>query len=124
MKFSNVVGFVNTDETAPGVWSPEVTERFYKGDILTNIRRFENGDKVNDDLTVSNQISIVADSYILENARYIRYVKWAKQLWKVTSIDINHPRIRLTLGGIYNGVDEGKSSTDNVPRNVGELPWY
>lgn len=107
MRFSDIIGFINTDKTAPGVWSPKVTERHYRGDVLTNTRKFESSDKINEDLVVSNQISIVADSYILENMQYIRYVRWNKLLWKVTSIDISHPRIRLTLGGIYNGVDKG-----------------
>ena len=123
MKFSDIIGFVNTEKTSPGVWSPEVTERRYKGDVITNVRRYETGEKVNDDFTISNQISIVADSYILENTRYIRYVNWKGHKWKVTSIDINHPRIRLTLGGIYNGPDE-ETTEDNVPTNVGELSRY
>ena len=34
-------GFVRTVETEPGVWEPEVVERDYYGDVLANVRRWD-----------------------------------------------------------------------------------
>lgn len=119
MRFSNIVGFVESKETGPGVWTSEVTERYYRGEVLMNARRFGNGEKVNDDLNVSNRISIICDNYILNNSSYIRYVRWGCQDWKVTNIEINHPRIILTLGGVYNGEPENNASGD-----TGEFYWH
>lgn len=112
MRFANVVGFVKTDNTKPGVWEPNFIERRYRGDVVTNIRRFENEEKMNNDVNVTNRISIVADSYILNNLHYLRYVCWKGQKWKVATIDIVHPRIILTLGGLYNGNETNDSSEE------------
>lgn len=106
MKFANAVGFIQTRETNLGVWMPDIVERLYRGDLLTNIRRFDDAEKVNNDVNVGNRVSIVADDFIMKNKHYIRYVVWEGQKWRVTSIDIAYPRIILTLGGLYNGDEE------------------
>jgi hypothetical protein len=61
------------------------------------------GTKVNDDLSVNNSISIVADEYANEHFFAIRYVAWAGTLWTVTNVEVQSPRLLLTLGGVYNG---------------------
>jgi hypothetical protein len=58
---------------------------------------------VNNDLTVSNSISIIADAYANEHFFAIRYVDWAGALWTVSEIEIQSPRLILRLGGVYNG---------------------
>lgn len=102
-KFYGKVGFVKDAETAPGVWMPTVTEKSYYGDIIRITRRWDTPTQVNDDLGLSEEISIVADDYFYENIGYIKYVERFGIKWKVSSIDPAHPRVRLTLGGEYNG---------------------
>jgi hypothetical protein len=104
-KFSGVIGYVSAKETAPesGVWMDDVVERNYSGDILQNTKRWEEGQKVNDDLTMNNRISIVADSFANANLYKMRYVKWMGAVWKITNVDIQRPRLILTMGGVYNG---------------------
>ena len=102
-KFSGEVGYTETTETAPGVWSEGVTERKYVGDVLRNTRRWQQGENLNDDLVVNNIISIVADPFANENIHTMRYVKWMGVYWKITNVEINRPRLILTLGGVYNG---------------------
>ena len=103
-KYSGKVGYGPTSvETKPGVWVEVIVERDYVGDILRNTRRLQSGESVNDDLSVNNMISIVADPYANENFFAIRYVQWMGTLWKVTEVEVQSPRLLLRLGGKYNG---------------------
>lgn len=101
-KFHGIIGYVQTEETAPGVYSEVVTERNYTGDILRNNRRWENSERLNDNLVINNQFSIVADAFAYENFQNIRYIQWMGTSWKVNSIEIQRPRLILTVGGVYN----------------------
>ncbi len=101
-KFYGKVGYLSTEETSPDVYSEVLTERLYKGDVLRNQKRYQASEGLNDDVIVNNSISIVADSYAYENAFAIKYVQWMGVLWKVISIEIQRPRIILSLGGKYN----------------------
>ena len=104
-KFFGAVGYGESTEKAPGVWEDDIVEHDYYGDVLKNSRGLqESGEKVNDDLTVSNSISIVADAYASEHFHSIRYVRWAGTLWKVSDVDASQPpRLILRLGKVYNG---------------------
>lgn len=102
-KYYGVIGYAETVETSPGVWTEQITEREYYGDILRNNRRLQTNEKLNDDVTISNQISIVSDPYAYQNFHKIRYVSWMGTKWKVTSVDVQYPRLVLDLGGEYNG---------------------
>lgn len=101
-RFAGKIGFVRTVEKEGSVWEEETIEKAYKGDIVRDARRWDKPTEVNDDLTISNEITIVADSYMWNNWAFIKYVVWNNVKWKVNYIEINRPRIRLTLGGIYN----------------------
>lgn len=102
-KFFGEVGYVHTEDAGGGVWKGQVTEVKYFGDVLRNTRRLETGDKVNNDLSVGNSISIVADAYANEHFFAIRYVKWAGVLWTVSTVEVQSPRLILRLGEVYNG---------------------
>lgn len=102
-KFYGEIGYVTTTETRPGIWEKVVIEKKYDGDILSFTRRWQNGDQVNDDVTINTEISIVADSYLINNMHCIRYVKINGVAWEVGSITPQYPRLLLDLGGIYNG---------------------
>ena len=99
------IGYVETVETSPGVWSEVVTERTYYGDIERNtIRRNAPSDSTNDDLTVNSQLSIIADPFAYQKFGYIAYAEFMGTMVKVTSVDpTRFPRLILTLGGVYNG---------------------
>jgi hypothetical protein len=104
-KFYGVVGYVETEEskTSPGVWSDVATEHKYKGDVIRDTRRWENGKSLNENLVISNQISIVADAFAYQNFSTMRYVKWMGVAWKITTVEVQRPRLILTLGGVHNG---------------------
>ena len=110
MRYHGLIGFENTvireDETGVDVEMP--IERPYYGDVLSANRRLESSSNgVNDNLTISNRISIVADAFAEENFYAIRYAQLHGQFWKVTNVEIERPRLILSLGGIYNGITSG-----------------
>lgn len=102
-KWFGTIGFdLGTVETAPGVWTQQIAERQYYGDIQRNYRALQAADKVNDDINVSNEISIVSDPYANENFCNIRYVIFMNAKWRVTGVEVHYPRLILTLGGVWN----------------------
>lgn len=102
-KFYGAIGFAEMIETSPGVWSEDITERNYYGDLLRNTRRLQSGDRVNDNLNIANEISILSDPYVCQNFHKIRYVVFMGTKWKVSNVEVLYPRLILELGGIYNG---------------------
>ncbi len=102
-KFHGKIGYIKTEETSPGVYIEAVTERIYTGDILRNSRSWENSEYLNKNLNINNRFSIVADEFAYLNFQYIRYVRWNNVKWNVNSIEIERPRIILTIGEVYNG---------------------
>ena len=102
-KFYGQVGFAETQETRPGIWEETITERNHYGDVLPNIRKLEPGQSINDDVTLNNKLSIVADPYAQQHFFAIRFVRWMDALWKVTNVEVQSPRLILTIGGVYNG---------------------
>lgn len=126
MRFFGEVGFVDTKETEPGIWTTDVSERQYYGDVIQNNRRWSSGENVNDNLVLNNQISIVSDDYLVSNFPAIRYVRWMGAEWKVTNATINRPRIVLTLGEVYNGdtlgIPSGPSEGDGPEEPVLPTP--
>lgn len=102
-RFSGIIGYEVSVETEPSVWEPNLVTRHYTGYVLRNSRRHDDGSSTNGELTVNNQISIVADADTLQNVYSIRWVKWMGTKWKVTNVDVQSPRITLTLGGVFKG---------------------
>ena len=102
-RFYGPVGYGETVETAPGVWEDQIIEALYFGDVVRNTRQLREGEFLNNDLSVNNSISIVADPYANEHFFAIRYVKWAGTRWSITEVEVQSPRLILRLGGVYNG---------------------
>lgn len=101
MRYYGKIGYFDTVETKPGLFEQELIFRTYKGDVLRNTKRNQLGSKVNDDITISNSISIVADPYARDHFFQIKCAEWQGALWEVTSVDVQFPRLVLELGGVY-----------------------
>lgn len=102
-KFYGSIGYTETTETVPGVWTESITERKYSGDVIKNTRRWQDGENLNDNLVINNTISIVADPFAYQNFHAMRYITWMGASWKITNIEVQRPRLILTIGGVYNG---------------------
>ena len=97
------VGFAKTVETEPGIWEDQVIPKSYYGDVMSDRWKRQNSGGVNDDISISNVISIVADTFANENCSEIVYVEYMGTKWKVTDVEPQYPRLLLTMGGVYNG---------------------
>lgn len=104
-RFLGEVGYGESVETAPdsGVWVDIISEYDYQGDVIRNTRALDNTDNVNGEITVANQISVIADEYAFEHFFNIKYVRWAGVPWTVTTVEVRSPRLILSLGSVYNG---------------------
>lgn len=109
-KWYGGIGFECSVEKVPGVWVEEIQERPYFGDLIRNTRRWQSGEYLNDNLTVSNQISVVADPFACQNFHRIRYVEFMGAKWKVSSVEVQYPRLVLEVGEVYNEQDPSRSS--------------
>lgn len=102
-KYFGRVGFAESVETAPGIWEDRIVERSFYGDVVRDLRRLQNHTKLNDDITITNSFSIVADKYAYANFHKIRYLEYMGTKWKVESVDASTPpRLTLDVGAVYN----------------------
>lgn len=110
-KFFGIIGFETTCETSPGVWTQKITERNYYGDFIRNTRKLQVSENLNDDINISNELSILSDPYAYENFHSIKYVEYMGALWKITSVEVKYPRLILTVGGVYNAQQNQSTET-------------
>lgn len=103
-KFYGTIGYAETVETEPGIWEEQITERSYYGDLIRNTRKLQTSEGVNNDVNLSNEISIVADPFAYQNFHSMRYVEYMGAKWKIINVEVQHPRLILSVGGVYNGV--------------------
>lgn len=116
-KFYGKIGYAQTIETSPGIWEERVTERSYTGDLIRNTRKLQGGEKVNADITISNEVSIIADPFANGNFHAMRYIEFMGARWKIDSVEVQYPRLILSIGGIYNGGD-AENDPDGAPEDA------
>ena len=102
-KWYGKIGYADNVEVEPGVWEDSIVEHSYYGDLNRNTRSLQNSGGINDNINLSNEISIVADPYASENFYKMRYVEFAGTKWKITNIEVKYPRLILSIGGVWNG---------------------
>ena len=102
-KFYGRIGYGISTLTRPGVWEEVITDKLYSGDVLRNSRKLVIASgTLNDNVNMSNEISIIADPFANENFQSIRYIEYMSTLWKVLSVEVQYPRLILEMGGVYN----------------------
>lgn len=101
-KYYGRIGFATpVNDEKPGVTFDEIIERSYFGELTRNAKRVQVGDTINDDLSLSNQISLLLDPYLEKNFYNIRYLAYMGAKWKVTKVEVRYPRIIIDIGGLY-----------------------
>lgn len=105
-RFYGKVGYATDSVESPedsGIFEDQIVEYPYYGDVVRNSRRLDPGENLNSDISIGNSISIVADQFANEHFHAIRYVEWSGVLWTVTSVEVQAPRLILSVGEVYNG---------------------
>lgn len=101
-KFYGIIGYVKSIESEPGIWTDDIVEHTHIGDITKNTKRYQTTSDINDNINISNTISIVTTPYAALNYPYMKYVILDGVKWKISDIDIQSPRILITTsGGIF-----------------------
>lgn len=107
MRFSGSVGFATSVESLPGVWTESIVERTYFGTVVRNTRHqaepSQNPPVVHGDISLENSFSIIADAEAYEKFLQMRYVTWEGKRWTITAVQVERPRIILSVGGSWNG---------------------
>ncbi len=101
-KFYGLIGYAKEKETKPGVWEDVITEKAYYGDFIRNTRRLQPTEQLNDDINVANEISIVSDPFANQNFYSMKYIEFRGAKWKIANVEVQYPRLILTIGGLYN----------------------
>ena len=102
-KWYGKIGYAETVEYEPGCCEDVITERSYYGDILRNRWDRQSSGDVNDNINLSHQISILADPYTTQHCSSMVYAELMGEKWKITDVEIQYPRLILSIGGVYNG---------------------
>lgn len=102
-KFAGLVGYVTQEEKVPGVWSPVESPKKMKGDIIRLSSSSQNDNKVNSDVSLNHRVSLLGDAYAFNYYYNIKWVEIDGRKWEVSSVEVQRPRIIVTLGGVYNG---------------------
>lgn len=102
-KYYGQIGFAESVESAPGVYIEKIVERNYYGELVRNSRRLQSANQLNDNINISNEISIVADPYADKNFHMMRYIEFMGTKWKISNVEVQPPRLILTAGGVWNG---------------------
>lgn len=101
-RFAGTVGYTVQEETTPGVWTTVEKTRKMKGDIMKQVASHQSSEYLHDDVVLSHRVSLIGDAYAFDNYFNISWVKMDTQKWKVASIEVDRPRIIVTLGGVWN----------------------
>ena len=94
-KWFGKIGYAVTNETEPGLWDETILEREYYGDMTY------------DNILLANVISILADPFAIENCSHMAYVEIMGTKWKISEVEVQYPRLILTIGGVWNGNTTG-----------------
>lgn len=101
-KFHGRIGFATSVESSPGVWTEQIVERECFGDVLTASFGNSQTSEVNDDLRLNNRVSVVGNTFAIENFHLIKYIVYMGVKWRISNAEVQFPRLLLTIGGVYN----------------------
>lgn len=115
-KYSGMIGFRESIETEPGIWEPSISEHHLYGDVQRNYVR-NNFDAefttTNRTPQCNNILSLVADPYAYKNFHNIVYAVFMGTPLTVSNVEVQYPRLLLTLGGVYSGERPSDTTSDS-----------
>lgn len=101
-RYSGLVGYGQQVEVEPGVWDTEDKEVMMKGDLLRQNANIQDSG-INDKVSLNHRVSLIGDAYAFDNYYNMKWVTVNGFKWAVSAIELQRPRLIVTLGGIWNG---------------------
>lgn len=102
-KWSGKIGFSTSVEVEPGYWEEQIIEKQYTGDVIAHSVKRQNSEGVNQNINISSSISIIANPFANKHCSEMTYITYMGAKWKITDITPEFPRLKLTIGDLYNG---------------------
>ncbi len=109
-KFTGELVVINDyKDDGTGVYEPVKKSFPIAGDLLHQYIKTDSGEKINDDLTISNRFSILASPSLISFISYSdgsqlpitsMYIRYFGVNLKITNIELSPPRVIFTAGGI------------------------
>lgn len=107
MKWYGDIAFANMVETEPDVWEDQPVVKQYFGDLTRSYKSAQQGNTINQNITLGNDLSVLADPFLRQNFFKIEYVTYMGSKWKVSSVTEQWPRLTLSFGDLYNDESTG-----------------
>lgn len=101
MKWFGEVGYAVEVDEGHGVIRNDIVIRKYYGDVIRNNKQDKSSQQITNNFTVNNQISIVSDPFLMENFHKIVYITFMGTKWRVGSVDVQYPRLTVSLVDVY-----------------------
>lgn len=102
-RFHGMVGYAETYESAPDVFSERIVEYPYFGDVKQDLRKNQPTDQIHDSVIQQNLVEILGDKYAFDHYYAMRYVLFNGVRWEVGYVEVRYPRLWIRFGKVYNG---------------------
>jgi hypothetical protein len=102
MRWFGKIGFGVETDKGYGSYEKETVDKNYYGDLTRSSQRAQYGQtSTNAEITLNNELQIVADKWALAHIHDMVYAEIAGAKWNVLSVEEHYPRLYLTIGGVY-----------------------
>ena len=102
MRWFGKIGFGTEVDKGYGTWEPEITERSYYGYLTRSSQRNQyEQTSTNAEITLSNELQIVADKWALTHIHNMVYAEIAGAKWNIIAVEEHYPELYLSIGGVY-----------------------
>lgn len=115
-KYCGRIGIATSQENpvGSGIYEDTIIERLYYGEVFDLRSRYKANDNgINDNITIDVEFSILADPFAYQNLPSMKYIEYLGELWKIETISPDRPRLKITIGGIWNGSIADRTSPDS-----------
>ena len=102
MRFSGKIGIARgSEEISPGVYEEQFDEIEVTGTVRRDSARWSS--MKSREARARHILSIIPPESSTVDINEVVYIWWKNRRWSVVDIEYIHPRVNLTLGGLYNG---------------------
>lgn len=112
MMWYGQIAFSHQTKDETGVVDDHPILKNYYGQVIRNSKR-DQLQNINPNLSITNQISVIADPFLETSFHDILYVTFMGSKWRVSSVEVqpNNPRLTINISELYKE-DIGETNYD------------